>query len=144
MVTAFKDVNGLTKSILILSTIIIIVGQMISNIVKCFPDDHNPCHCQMALLAYPECIKNIPGKTDVVTCICICSVTEQRLHPNVPHFDAICDLKCMVTWSDVKRSCSCILITLAHLIGTEELAGYGFFCDGLFPTLTFRTLTKKL
>ena len=37
-----------------------------------------------------------------------------------------------------------MLITLAHLIGTEELAGYGFFCDGLFPTLTFKTLTKNL
>ena len=48
------------------------------------------------------------------------------------------------TLSGVKRSSSCILITLAHLIGTEELAGYGFFCDGLFPTLTVRTLTKKV
>ena len=37
-----------------------------------------------------------------------------------------------------------MLITLAYLIGTEELAGYGFFCDGLFPILTFKTLTKKL
>ena len=35
----------------------IILGQMISNIVKRFPDDHNPCHCQMALLAYPEFLK---------------------------------------------------------------------------------------
>ena len=41
---------------LIMSTIIL--GQMISNIVKHFADDHNPCHCQMALLAYPEFLKN--------------------------------------------------------------------------------------
>ena len=35
------------------------------------------------------------------------------------------------------------MINLAHLIGTEELAGYGFFGDGLFPTLTVKILTKK-
>ena len=56
----------------------IIVGQMILNIVKCFPGDHNPCHCQITLLAYLECIIQYTQVDSMLLCICICSVTDHR------------------------------------------------------------------
>ena len=73
--TAGKGANRLTRSTLILSKIIL--GQMISNLAKHFPDYHNPCHCQMTLLAYPKCKKKKKQVDSRLWCIlCICLVTD--------------------------------------------------------------------